>query len=377
MKRNAWLVLLVVTVLMAGFAVWTVTERDARLAERSYGEPLFEDLTAADSNRVAELRLNTGHAAWTVRKQDDGTWGIVEKGGYPADLDRVKQALVAITSASIVAPRTADPAQHHRLNLEKPEEGLASVDDVETIEVTATDKDGNTLADMLIGKVKALPTSRDPGQAYVRRAGEDQTWLVESRLDIRKDPTAWLDKKIVKIRKEEINTVTVSHPDGEMLRLVRNPFGSLNVMDLPETLAERDVRLTTAQRALEFLPFADVKPASEVDMTGATVMTAYADDGTMVTIRSKPAGFEVDKDPGYWVTFEFDHDPRLATAEADMPEPGPNDNGKKREVDVAAGAERAAFAAERSSGWAYLFAEFTAQNYRHKLETVSNTKEDS
>lgn len=377
MKRNNWFILLVVTVVLAALATWTVTERNARLAERSYGEPLFEGLTAADSNRVAELHLNTGHARWTVRKQDDGSWVIVEKGGYPADLDRVKQALVAITSARIVAPRTADPEQHHRLDLNPPQEGLESADDVETIEVKALGADGAELAAMLIGRIKALPTSRDPGQAYVRRLGEDQTWLVESRLDIRKDPTAWLDKEITKIRKEEINTVTVNHPDGETLRLVRNRFGTLNVVDLPEDLAERDVRLTTVQRALEFLPFADVKPASEVDMSGATVMTVYADDGTMITIRSKPAGFQVDKDPGYWVTFEFDHDPRLVTDEADLPEPGPNDEGKKREVDVEAGAERAAFASQRSTGWAYLFAEFTAQNFRRTLETVSNTKEDS
>lgn len=377
MKRNTWLVLLAVTIAVTALAVWTVTERNARLAERAYGEPLFEGLTAADSNRVAELHLNTGHARWTVRKQDDGTWTIVEKGGYPADIDRVKQALIAVTSASVVAPRTADPAQHHRLSLDPPEDGLATVDDVKTIEVTALDSSGGQLAAMLIGKIKALPTSRDPGQAYVRRAGENQTWLVESRLDIRKDPTAWLDKELIKVKKEEVNTVTISHPDGEILRLVRNKFGTLNIADLPEHLAEREVRLTSAQRALEFLPFSDVKPAAEVDMSGATVTTLYVDDGTQVTIRSKPAGFEVDKDPGYWVTFEFDHDPRLATTEAEMPEPGPNDNGKKREVDIEAGKKRAEFAASRSAGWAYLFAEFTAQNYRYNLETISNTKEDS
>jgi hypothetical protein len=377
MKRTTWLLLLALTVAAAVMAAWTVGERNARLAERAYGEPLFADLTAADSNRVAELRLNTGHASWTVKRQDDGNWMIVEKGGYPADIDRVKQALVAVTSASIVAPRTADPKQHHRLDLDTPEQGLASEDDVLTTEVTALDGDGKVLAAVLVGKIKALPTSREPGQAYVRRVGEDQTWLVESRLDIRKDPTAWVDKAIAKILREEVNTVSVTHPDGEILRLVRNKFGSMNVEDLPEELAERDVRLTAAQRAVEFLPFADVKPAAEVDMSGATVMTAYADDGTQITIRSKPSGFEVDGDPGYWVTFEYDHDARMASTEAEMPIPGPNDNGKKREVDVEAGVTRAAFASERTAGWAYLFAEFTAQNFRHRLETVSNTKEDS
>lgn len=377
MKRQSWLILLIITVAVAAAAFWTVSERAARLAEQTYGEPLFPDLQGDRVNAIAELRFDTGHSKWSLKRTDDGEWIMPERGGYPADLDRVKQAVVAIASAKIVAPKTADPAQHHRLDLEPPEQGLESEDDVKTVAVTVLDASGNVLAEMLRGRTKALPTSRDPGQAYVRRAGEDRTWLVESRLDIRKDPTAWLDKTLIKVKKEEVRAATVVHPDGEVLEVKRNKFGTLNIVGLPETLAGDDIRLTAVQRVLEFLPFADVEPASEVDMTGATEMTVEADDGTTVVIRSKPAGFEVDDDPGYWVTLEISHDPARATPEEDLPVPGPNDEGKKREVDVEAGAERAAAGAARAEGWAYLFAEFTAQNFRRTLEEVSDKKEDS
>jgi hypothetical protein len=233
------------------------------------------------------------------------------------------------------------------------------------------------MADLLIGKVKALPTSREPGRAYVRRAGEDQTWLVEGRFDIRKNPTAWLDKTLIKVPRAEVNTVMIRHPDGEVLRLARDRFGELNVVDAPADRVESDIRLTAAQRALEFLPFKDVKKADEVDLSEATVAVYHIDDGATVTVRSVPAGFEVDNDPGYWVTFDIAHDPRMASTEEEMPEPGPNDEGQKREVDVEAGAERAAAAAGRAEGWAYLFAEFTAQNFIHSLETVTDPKEES
>ncbi|WP_417515918.1 DUF4340 domain-containing protein [Minwuia sp.] len=376
MKRSTWLILLIVTVLFAGAAVWSVTERNARLAARDYGTPLFPGLDGANVNRIAELRLDTGHEAWTLKREASGRWVMVERAGYPVDPDRVKQAVVALANATILAPRTADPAQHHRLNLDPPA-AVDSEDDVTSIALSARGADGAVMADLLIGKVKALPTSRDPGQAYVRRAGEDRTWLVEGRFDIRKDPTAWLDKTLFRIPREEISAITVHHPDGEVLRLVRNRFGTLNIADLPDDRASRDVRLTATQRALEFLPFADVKPAAEVDMSDATVTTLYADDGTAVTVRSAPAGFQVDKDPGYWVTFSIEHDPELATTPDDLPIPGPNDEGKQREVDVDAGAARATEAQARTDGWAYLFAEFTAQNFRHTLETLSEPKEES
>lgn len=377
MKRQSWLILLIVTVVVAAAAFWTVSDRAARLAEQTYGDPLFPNLQGDRVNTIAELRFDTGHATWSLKRGGDGTWVMPERGGYPADPDRVKQAVVAIASAKIVAPKTADPAQHHRLDLNPPEARLKSEDDVKTVAVTVLDGSGKVLAEMLRGRTKALPTNRDPGQAYVRRAGEDRTWLVESRLDIRKDPTAWLDKTLIKVRKEEFRAVTVAHPDGAVLSLKRNRFGTLNIEGLDESMAEDDIRLTAVQRALEFLPFADVKPASEVDMTGATEMTIEVDDGTTVVIRSVPAGFEVDDDPGHWVTFEIAHDPTSVTAEEDLPVPGPNDEGKKREVDVEAGAERAAAGAERTRGWAYLFAEFTAQNFRRTLDEVSDKKEGS
>ncbi|WP_416899599.1 MAG: DUF4340 domain-containing protein [Minwuia sp.] len=377
MKSRNWIVLLIVTAIFAAGAVWSVIDRNRQLAEREYGEPLFPGLEGASANRVAELSVDTGHAAWTLKKEEGGRWVLAERNGYPADIDRVKEAVVALTNARIVAPRTSDPAKFARLDLEPPKVDLEKEGDVTSVRVTAKDADGDAMADLLIGRVKALPTSREAGQAYVRRWDEDQSWLVEGRFDIRKNPTAWLDKDLIKVKREEVRAISVARADGGVLDLARGKFGNLHVENLPEGRKEEDIRLTAAQRALEFLPFKDVKPAAEVDMTGAVVTTIRIDDGTTVTVRTVEAGIEVDKDPGYWITFDIAHDPSAVTPEADLPEPGPNDEGKKREIDVEAGAARAAKAKARADGWAYLFAEFTAQNFLHSLETVSSPKEDS
>ena len=213
-------------------------------------------------------------------------------------------------------------------------------------------------------------------QWTIRREGEDRTWLVESRFDIRKDPTAWLDKTLLKIERARIREVVVEHPGGETLRLKRNPYGDLRPVDMPEGRVTEDIRLTAAQRSLEFLPFADVRPADEVDMSGAVETTYRADNGMVVTVRTKEAGFETDGDPAYWVTFDIRHDPDSVSTEADMPElTGPDE--EKPVIDPEEGAERAQTAMERAEGWAYLFAEFTAQNFIHRMETVTSPKEES
>ena len=375
MRRNSWFVLLIVTVLAAGAALWLLAERSERLAERVYGEPLFPGLESR-LNEIAELDFDTGLDRWTIRREEGGPWRIVQKGGYPADADRVKQAAVALGRATVVAPKTADPAKHERLRLVGPDPEVESADDVKTIAIEAKDAAGETMAGLIVGKTKRLPTSSETGQAYVRRQGEDRTWLVEGRFDIRKDPAAWLDKTLMKIEKARIREVVVRHPGGETLRLKRNRFGDLRPEGMPEGRVTEDIRLTAAQRSLEFLPFTDVKPADEVDMTGAVEAVYRADNGIVVTVRTKAAGFETDGDPAYWVTFDIRHDPASVSTEADLPElTGPD--AEKPEIDPAEGAERARAAMERADGWAYLFAEFIAQNFIHSMDTVTSPEEES
>lgn len=375
MRAKSWFVLLAVTVLAAAAALWLVAARDERLAERVYGAPLYPGL-AGRVNEIAELGFDTGLEQWTIRRDDAGVWRMAERGGYPADADRVKQAAVALGRAAVAAPKTADPAKHARLSLVGPDPEVESADDVKTVAMTAKTADGETLAALILGKTKQLPTSSEPGQLYVRREGDDRTWLVEGRFDIRKDPTAWLDKTLLKIERARVREVAVEHPGGETLRLKRNPYGDLRPVDMPEGRVTEDIRLTAAQRGLEFLPFADVRPADEVDMSGAVETTYRADDGTVVTVRTKQAGFETDGDPAYWVTFDIRHDPDSVSTEADMPElTGPDE--EKPVIDPEEGAARAQAAMERAEGWAYLFAEFTAQNFIHSLDTVTSPEEES
>lgn len=375
MRTRSWFILLIVTAIASVAAVWLVTARDERLAERVYGERLFPGLES-HLNDIAELDLDTGLDQWTVYRDDKGVWRLKQRGGYPADADRVKEAAVALATARVVAPKTADPDKLSRLNLVGPDPKVESADDVKTVALTAKSSDGKELAALILGKTKKLPTSSETGQAYVRRKGEDQSWLVEGRFDIRKEPTAWLDKTLMKIKRKRIREVAIEQPDGAVLKLKRNKFGDLRPVDMPDGRKVEDIKLTAAQRALEFLPFTDVKPADEVDMSGAVKAVYRTDNGMVVTVHTKAAGFETDNDPAYWVTFDIRHDPASVSTEAEMPElQGPDE--KKPVIDPAEGAKSAKSAMERADGWAYLFARFTAQNFIRTMDDVTSPKEDS
>ena len=52
---------------------------------------------------------------------------------------------------------------------------------------------------------------------FIRKAGDPQTWLVEGRLTVEKNPGAWLDKELVQIETKRVRRLTVTHPDKTRL----------------------------------------------------------------------------------------------------------------------------------------------------------------
>lgn len=361
MRRTTWIALLVVTAVLVAAAVFVLQRQASQLAAITHGEALFPEL-ADRVNDVAGLEITTASARWTLERDAGGVWRHSGRGGYRADLDRVKQAVVALSRASVLAPKTADPARHDRLDLVAPTgEAPAGDDAPSTVRLVARDADGNSLAALILGKSRRRATTREPAQVYVRRDGEDRTWLVEGRFDIHPDQTEWLDKTLFKVTKEEVASIAVTRPDGSMTRIERSADGAFHLDAVPEGRTEQEFRLTAAGRALEFLRFRDVRPAGEVDMTGATTGVWRADDGLMVTVRTAPAGFKTDGEDAFWVTFEAGVDAdRAATA-----------------TGTEGAAARAATASGIVAGWAYLFPRFSAENFMPSPDTLTRPKEES
>lgn len=366
MRRATWLVLLVLTVVFSAAAAVMLQQRIERFAPAAVEQALFPGLEGR-VNDVAELQFVTGEGAWTLKRDDKHVWRMVERGGYAADVDRVKQTVVALARSEILAAKTANPELHARLDLEEPKpkgpDGKNDAETRKTVKLTARDASGETLAALILGKTKQMSTSKEPAQIYVRRAGEDQTWLVEGFFDVREKPTDWLDTDMFEVPREKVQSVVIAHPGAGTLTLERNDKGELHVAGgLPEGRKEEEIRLTAASRALETPRFRDVRPASEVDMAKPVVATYRTDNGMTVTVRTVQADRKLDEEQAYWTTFDFAFDAAKVTGEGADPE----------------AARKAAEAARaRTEGWAYLFPHFTAQNFIHSMDTVTAPEKES
>ncbi|MDF1719422.1 MAG: DUF4340 domain-containing protein [Minwuia sp.] len=375
MRRNLWIIVAALT-LASVIAAYTVLDRKAeRLAAQDYGQLLFPEL-ADQVNDITRLAFVTPKGEWSLSRDDGGTWHHDARAGYPADADEVKRLVVALSRATVIAPKTADPALHDRLGLTDPKplaEGEAG-DNTRSMQVVATAADGSTLAGLIVGKTKQRGSATEPAKVYVRRVGQDATWLAEGFFTVKPAPTDWLNRTLFKVTKDVVTDITVNHPDQPPLGLDRSEYGYFHVKDLPEGLQEQEIRLTATGRALEFLKPRDVAPADTVDFTGATRTVFETQSGWIVTVDLVDAGRKTDNADAFWLRFDvqFDAD-RIVQLE-------PGVDGKEPTPIVAADEEaRARTAAELVDGWAYLFPSFTAENFLPTLETLTKPKpeEDS
>lgn len=354
MQMKTWATLAVVTALSTGGAIYSVSQQQSATAQISYDELLYPDL-ADQLTRVDQLKITAPGDALIFKRGDTNTWTASSKHGYPADVNRIKQAVVAVAQARILQPKTADQTRHDRLNLLAPDAKNAK-------SVAMTIAAGSeTLADVITGKTRKAATKSTPAEIYARRADENRTWLVSGYFDLKQDAVAWLDRKLFKVERLDVRAVSFTHPNGETAALARDkPGGVMALMVLPEGYKEDEILMTAASRALEFLNFRDVKPAGEVDFASAVKAVYTVDNGVVVTVETIPTGEQLDNDDTYWTRFSLKYDPTVRV------------EGEEQTPEQAQAFVKEAN--ERVKGWAYLFTHFTAQNFIRKTENLIEKK---
>jgi hypothetical protein len=283
--------------------------------------------------------------------RDDGIWRILEQGGYPADTGRVRDFVLSLAELKLVEAKTADPERYARL-------GVADVSDAgsEATRVRMLGRDGDVLADVLIGKERASGTGAP--MVYIRPAAEARSWLALGRVDDVQRAASWADNTVIDIGADRIQEIHLTGPDGKVLEVRRTGEGEkpFELMNMPE---DREFAtfytLNEITDGLAKLSFEEVRAMGEVAFepslgnaiyqtrSGLTVIVDFAEvpgkDGAVQT----------------WTHFSINVAPD-ATEEAKS----------------FAEAHK-----ERLSQWAYRLSASRTERLRHTLETATKLAEKS
>lgn len=321
------------------------------------GEPLIAGLEDAlgDLERVTVTKAN-GETVATLEQRPDN-WVVADKHGYVADAGKLRRALTALGEARILEQKTANAELYGRLGVE---------------DVTAPSAAGISVA--LTAPGHELPTiilgnAEGSSYRYARRAGEAQSFLIDRNPDVPRTAAQWVDAQIVDVRGERVREVTITHPDGEVVRISKTgrELANFDVAGVPEgrELSYPGVA-NVIGNGLRELNLEDVEPADAAPVAEATLVEVKTFDGLVVKITG------VERNDESWIALEASAEPPAAAGPAPAAAgeaaagaasaADPSDGGEDTPADGATSAADPRAEAERINakvgGWRYKIAGF-------------------
>lgn len=147
----------------------------------------------------ALVTLDNGEQGWTVR----------EKGGYPADTGKLRELLLNLADAKLLAAKTANPERYAELGVDDPHN-----QDAKGVLVKLEGIDP-PLA-LIVGNA-----SSHGGGTFVRRPAEAQSWLASGQFGVEREPAHWLNTALADIASDRIAEVVLTPAGGQPLRIVK------------------------------------------------------------------------------------------------------------------------------------------------------------
>ncbi len=197
----------------------------------------------------------------------ENEWLVSERGGYPADFDRVSELLRSLEDMALAERKTGKPENHV----------LLGVDDAEAARLELN-LEANTLA-VLVG----VESTGRSGQ-FVRYPGQNQVWLTDAALNLDASPAAWLNQQILDIDAERIKEVMISAGENQ-IGAVRDVDQKMKLQGLKSgEMPKYDSVADSLARALSRVAMTDVTAREGVDIPDAATAVYILDNG--LTLRT-------------------------------------------------------------------------------------------
>ncbi len=345
-------------VLIAG---WIVISRPAIESSDFDGALAFPNLI--DSlNDLETIKIRHKDGSFNLQSTGDG-WVFSERDNYPAQDAKIGELIIKLSRMEKVEPKTKLPERYDRLDLLGPEEK----EDTRAKEVVLLNGSGEVLASLLVGKRKFTLGSSEGG-TYVLLQDDPQAWLVTGELNPESRARDWLVRQISDIKDDDIKSITITHPDGEVLTVSKAGPEQANydVENIPEGMEiRRDTIANDAGRVLWNLLLDDVKLAAGVEFPEDKTITATFEgfEGFSITVDV------VEDEDTNWVRFR-------GQAREEMPA-GENQSEGKNVSDVKDWNAIIAALNAKAEGWVYQLPGYEVSGIKNRMaDMVRELEED-
>lgn len=296
MTSRRLLVLTALAVLALVGAVLLANQRAG--STKSTSDLLYPGL-ATEADSVKAIRIyKAGDARALEITRNGAQWTLSERSNYPIAAVKARRLVQALAEAKVVEEKTSDAAKYSAIGVE---------------DVTGADAKGvrielegpKTKVNLIVGKDGAGGKS-----SYVRRAGEPKSWQVNQLLSASPDVADWLDKDIVNISPDRVQSASIAIEGQKPYAAAKasRADADFKVEPLPKGkgLSGTGAANSTAT-ALSNLSLDDVQPKAQLNLGKAAAKATYKTfDGLVLDLE----GFK--KDDKHFISLSPSFDASLA-----------------------------------------------------------------
>ena len=314
-------------------------------------QPLLPGLVTA-VNDIEYIRL-TGAAGETIAtlNRRGGKWLLMESSQYPVDWVVLRQLLSDLAAAEVIEEKTSNPELYSRLGVE---------------DITAPDAAGVLI---VFAEETGLPSLIVGNQAqgregqYVRLEGSDQSVLIGRALTVPKETQQWLDLDIIDVPAGEVVEVSIIHPEGEQVHLVKASAddADFELQNIPEGREiQSNWSVNSIGGSMASLRMDSVTPDKDIDWSDAVETRLLTADGLQVTVKVVSAQEQ------HWISLH---------AGVYQPAGSGESAGPDEAAEASGPAERAKQINERVSGWAYAIPQYKSETMTKRMEDLLQAAE--
>jgi len=277
MKPQYFVGLALAAVLSLAAAIAVYTTSAPWTVDAKGGGLLFPALKA-DAEKIHRIEIAQGATTLVLERAGD-QWRLQNRDGYPATPEKIRTLIASLTEATLAEPKTRNPQRYGLLELEDPKGQNAS-----SRLVRLLDDKGGVLAEAIVGK-KRLGGGLGKAGTYVRKPGDEQTWLATADISGGTELRDWTKARIFETATDKITKLKIELPGEAAYEIVRDAEGQHKLAEIPAGKKIKFVNVVdNIVEATAFMEFEDVRKAHD---SGGEVSTASLETETGLKVVFK------------------------------------------------------------------------------------------
>lgn len=171
------------------------------------------------SGKIAAIEIAKGDDKIRLAARN-GEWLIESGENYPADAQAVRKLVIAASEAKLIERKTAKKELHQALGLADPGSGGTVGRHIRFL-----DDAGSVIAEIIAGNARNESIQASGTGTYVRRPGEEQTWLANRQISATTSFRDWTKTKLIDWSTESIKSADIEFKAESAYRIDRDADG--------------------------------------------------------------------------------------------------------------------------------------------------------